>query len=226
MQGKLPASDDHQIALADYIRVYEGDDAAWMQRLDKQFVDHQQEGNVARIIRWIGLYARHPAKMEEYLRKLDFAKMSNGEILSLVYTVLQSGGDPALARNAFAKLRWDEMDDAAKSQICDWMQNNHGYRGSREMGLAACQVFKDVNAGKMRALRYYHWRCQHHHLRSTADFAEGLELASELQKVPDTAKAAFSLGGNMLQWSGKYEEAIQAYQQADSPPRTLFWTAE
>jgi tetratricopeptide (TPR) repeat protein len=44
--------------------------------------------------------------------------------------------------------------------------------------------------------------------------------------VPDTAKAAYVLGGNLLHWSGKYEEAIQAYQQADSPPQTLFWTAE
>jgi TolA-binding protein len=226
MEGPLPADDGFQIDRASFIRAYERDEAAWMQRLDKQFADHHKEGNVGRIITWIGLYARHPAKVDEYLQKLDFAKLSNQQILSLVYKVLENGGDPALARNSFDKLRWDDLDDAAKSQICDWMQNHHGYGGSREMAIAACQSFQDADAGKMRALRYYHWRCQHHHLRSTADFTEGLALAGELQKVPASARAAFSMGGNLLHWSGKYEEAIKSYQQADSPPQTLYWIAE
>ena len=80
----------------------------------------------------------------------------------------------------------------------------------------------------MQALRYLHWRClpQHGHVRMEKDFPEGLALAADMQKVPAHAKEAFSIGGNLLQWSGKYEDAIPAYQQADSPPQTLLWTAE
>ena len=226
MQGKLPTNDDQQIALANYIRAYERDEAAWAQRLDKQFTDHQKDGNVGRIIRWIGLFATNKAKAEEYYNKLDFAKLSNGDIASLVYTLLEKGGDPRLAANTFGKLRLPEISDGEKQNICNWMRDRHNLPGTRDLALRACQGFGNVNAGKMAALRYLHWRCQHHHLRGADDFKEGLALAGEMQKVPDTAKEAFVLGGNLLHWSGKHEDAIKAYQQADSPPQTLFWTAD
>jgi tetratricopeptide (TPR) repeat protein len=226
MQGKFPADDGFQIDLADFIRAYERDDAAWMGRLDKQFAARQKEGDYGRVVAWIGLYATNRAKVEEYLQKLDFSKMSNGDILELVYKLLERGGDPALAKNAFDKLRLGEMDDAAKAGICTWMRDRWQYPGSRELAIRACQAFQNVDAGKMHLLRYFHWRCQHAHVRTSEDFKDGLEVAAEMQKQPATAKEAFVMGGNLLQWSGKREEAIQAYQQADSPPQTLFWIAE
>jgi len=230
MQGKLPASDDQQIAIADYIRVYEGDAAAWAQRLDKQFVDHQKEGNHARIIRWVGLFsgAGDKAKADEYYRKLDFGKMSNADILALVYALVENRGDTELAGNTFGKLKLSEMTDGDKQNVCNWMRDRWQLPGTRDLAIRACLGFNDVTKGKMAALRYYHWRCHPHphHPRTPADFKDGLALAAELQTVPETAKEAFGLGGNLLQWSGKYEEAIKAYQQADSPPQTLFWTAE
>jgi TolA-binding protein len=78
LQAALPADDEQQIALADYIRAADRDDAAWAARLDKQFAAHQKDGNFARVIRWIGAFigGGNPAKAEEYYRKLDFAKMS------------------------------------------------------------------------------------------------------------------------------------------------------
>ena len=230
MQDKLPASDDQQIAIADYIRVYEGDAAAWAQRLDKQFVDHQKEGNHGRIIRWVGLFsgAGDKAKADEYYRKLDFAKMSNADVLALVYAIVVNKGDVGLAGNTFGKLKLAEMTDGDKQNVCNWMRDRWQLPGTRDLAIRACLGFNDATKGKMAALRYLHWRCHphHHHFRTETDTSEGLALAAEMQKVPDTAKEAFSLGGNLLQWTGKYEEAIKAYQQADSPPQTLFWTAE
>jgi TolA-binding protein len=226
MQGKLSTDDGFQIDLADFIRAYERDEAAWIGRLDKQFAARQKEGDYGRVVAWIGLYATNRAKVEEYLQKLDFSKMSNGDILGLVYRLLERGGDPALAKNAFDKLRLGEMDDAAKAGICTWMRDRWQYPGSRELAIRACQAFQNVDAGKMHLLRYFHWRCQHGHVRTGEDLKDGLELAREMQKQPATAQEAFVMGGNLLQWSGKREEAIQAYQQADSPPQTLFWIAE
>lgn len=226
MQGKFPADDGFQIDLADFIRAYERDEAAWMRRLDKQFAAHQQKDDYGRVVTWIGLYATNRAKVEEYLQKLDYSKMSNGDTLGLVYKLLERGGDPALAEHAFNKLRLAEMDDAAKAGICDWMRAHWQYPGSRELAIRACQAFQNADAGKMHLLRYFHARCPHRHIRTDDDFKDGLELAAEMQKQPATAKEAFMLGGNLLQWSGKREEAIKAYQQADSPPQTLFWIAE
>ena len=228
LQAALPADDEQQIALADYIRAADRDDAAWAARLDKQFAAHQKDGNFARVIRWIGAFigGGNPAKAEEYYRKLDFAKMSNADILALVYSLVEKEAEPGLAVNTFEKLRLAEMKDAEKQSICDRMRSHPKYPGSRDIAIRACLGFSDATQGKLAALRYYHWRSQHGWIRGPADFTDGLALAADLQKVPATAKEAFSIGGNLLQWSGKPEEAIKAYQQADSPPQTLFWTAE
>ena len=163
MQGKFPADDGFQIDLAGFIRAYERDEAAWIARLDKQFAAHQKEGDYGRVVAWIGLFATNKAKVEEYLQKLDYAKMKNGDILGLVYKLVELGGDPALARNAFDKLRLAEMDDAAKAGICDWMRTHGQFPGSRDLAIRACQAFQNAEAGKMHLLRYFHARCQHGH---------------------------------------------------------------
>jgi TolA-binding protein len=49
-----------------------------------------------------------------------------------------------------------------------------------------------------------------------------LAVAADLRKVPAFAGDATLLSANLLHWSGKYEEAIAAYRQADKPPQTLY----
>ena len=228
MQAALQDDDDQQIAIANYLRAADRDEAAWAQRLDKQFAAHQKAGDYRRIVRWVGLFATDQAKAAEYYRQLDFAKMSNADILALVYAIVENKGDAGLAGSTFGKLKLAEIEDGEKQVICDWMRERWQLPGTRDLALRACQGFSDANKGKMAALRYLHWRCHphHSHVRTQDDIKDGLAIAAEMQKVPGTAQEAFSLGGNLLQWSGKYEEAIKAYQQADSPPQTLFWTAE
>lgn len=228
MAGKLPADDEFQIDRIDYLRASERDEAAWIKRLDEQFATHQKEGDYGRVARWIGVYAAQPAKVDEYLRKLDFAKMKNAEIFAVVQQLVLNGGDPALTVNTFEKLRFAELDDTAKEGICEWLTRhpNGQVPVTRTLFLQACRAFTNQEAGRLRALRYLHGRCHGGHQRNPADIADGLAIAADLQKVPATAREAYSIGGNLLQWSGKYDDAIKAYQQADSPPQTLFWTAE
>jgi tetratricopeptide (TPR) repeat protein len=231
LQTALKDNDDQQIAVANYIRAADRDATAWAQRLDKQFAAHQKEGDFRRIGRWVGLFSDDAAKADEYYRQLDFAKMSNADILAMVYAIVENQGDPGLAGNTFGKLRMAEMPDGDKQQICNWMRDHWELPGTRDLALRACQGFSDPIKGQLAALRYLQWRVHphthhHHRTRGPEDFKEGLAIAADLQKVPDTSKEAFMLGGNLLQWSGKHEEAIRAYQQAESPPQTLFWTAE
>ena len=226
LQAALKDNDDQQIAIANYLRVADGDAVAWAQRLDRHFAAHQKAGDYGRIGRWVGLFATDTAKADEYYRQLDFAKMSNADILAIVYAIVENKGDAGLAGNTFGKLKLGEMKDDEKQAICNWMRDRWQVPVTRDLALRACLGFTDAAKGKMAALRYIHWRCQHGHVRSAADIPEGLAIAAEMQKVPDTTQEAHVLGGNLLQWSGKYEQAITAYQQADSPPQTLFWTAE
>ena len=200
----------------------------WAQRLDKQFADRQKDGDYGRVVRWISAFATKKEKVDEYYQKLDFAKMSNADIQNLVFTLTETNRDPERAKAAFAKLRLAEMPDNAKMDMIYWFRERWPLPGSRDLALMTCQSFTNADAGRMQALRYLHWRSHPHHghVRAEKDFPEGLALAADLQKVPVHAKEAFSLGGNLLQWSGKYEDAIKAYQQADSPPQTLLWTSE
>ena len=228
MAGKLPTDDEFQIDRIAFIRAHERDEAAWMKRLDEQFATHQKDGDFGRVARWIGAYATQPAKVDEYLRKLDFAKMKNPEIFAVVQQLVANGGDPALTVNTFEKLRFAEMDDKAKEAICGWLTAHPQSQApvGRTLFLQTCRAFTNQEAGKLRALRYLPGACHGGHHRNPQDIGDGLAIAVDLQKVPATAKEAYTIGGNFLQWSGKYDDAIKAYQQADSPPQTLFWTAE
>jgi len=228
MQGMMPTDDGFQIDLCEYMRAYERDDVAWAKRLDKQFADRHKDGDYARVVRWINAFATKKDKVEEYYQKLDFAKMPNADIQNLVYTLLETSRDPDRAKAAFDKLRSAELPDDAKMSMFNWFRDRWPLPGSRDLALRTCELFANADAGRMQALRYLHWRCHPHHghIRMEKDFPEGLALAADMQKVPAHAKEAFSLGGNLLQWSGKYEDAIKVYQQADNPPQTLLWTSE
>ena len=226
MQGKMVADDTFQIALAQWMRVYEKDDSLWAKRLDKQFADRQKEGNYGRVVRWIGLFAPLKDKADEYYQKLDFAKMSNADVQNLVVTLVDVNGNVPMAKNALQKVRIDGLSDDARMAMIGWLQGRWQLPGTRELAVQTCRGFSDPVRGKMQALRYFHWRCQSPQIRIKEDFSEGLALAGELVGVPELARETFSIRGNLLQWSGKYEEAIKAYQQADNPPTTLFLIAD
>jgi TolA-binding protein len=226
LQGRMNEDDEQQIAIAHYGRAADGDEAAWEQRLDAAFAARDKPGNYARVVRWIGAFAPRKQKVDEYYRKLDFAKMSNDDIRGLVYTLIEVNREPELAANAFAKLRMAEMSDAAKQEMYGWFRGRWERAGARELAVQSCLALSDQRAGRLEALRYYHWRCSIHYIRRPEDFQDGLALAAELQNDPAVAKETQAIRGNLLQWSGKYEDAIKAYQQADNPPATLFWTAE
>ena len=65
----------------------------------------------------------------------------------------------------------------------------------------------------MELLRYYQWR---------HNAVKGLPVAAEAIKVPATAKEAYWIKAELLQYSGKFPEAISAYQAADNPPQNLW----
>jgi tetratricopeptide (TPR) repeat protein len=225
--GKLPDDDELQIAAAEFARLADGDAVAWAKRLDAQFTRLQKPGDYNRIIRWIAALGSSKPKLEEYYAKLDFAKMSNEQITQLVL-VLFGLDAPQQAANAFDKLRLEDMPDTAKATLAGSLQSLHRFPASRDLVLRTCLAYRDRDAGKLAALRYLHWRSApgNSSLRTPADVTDGLRLAEELGSVAEHATPATVMAGNILQWTGKYEEAIAAYQKADDPPQTLFWTAE
>jgi len=112
MRGRFPQWDDYQIDVANFTLANDGDVAKWVRTLDQQFRRHQRPGDYDRVLRWMRLFRDHKARWMEYYKLLDFSKMSNRQIRDLMSFLYDDVHDEAMARNAFEKLRLDEMSDA------------------------------------------------------------------------------------------------------------------
>jgi len=212
MAGKFPDWDDFQIDLANFRRVYENNPGQWMTRLDQQFATYQTAGDYGRIVKWIAVYAGQPKKVQEYYAKLDFAKMTNRQLQDLLRVFFDDVQDAGLARNVFGKLHLDALTDNERVQLAQYLRDR-----DESCVEQTCQSFTDKDRGRMELLRYY---------ESRHNAAKGLPLAAEAVKVPATAKDAYWIKAELLQYSGKYPDAIAAYQAADNPPHNLWRIVE
>jgi len=212
MSGKFPDWDDYQIDVAYFQLMADQDTAKWMQRLDAQFDRYQKPDDYRRVVRWIRVFRKHKPKVMHYYNKLVFDKMTNGQIRELMAVLFDGVRDAPMARNLFAKLRLDEMSDDDKVNLARYLWPRDGALVEQ-----TCARMTDKELGQIELLRFYH---------SRKDAAKGVPLASALANVPRFAKEAVFKKAQLLQGASKFAEAIQAYQQSDSPPESLWGIAE
>ena len=212
MDGKFADWDDYQIELAGYILTYEKNVANWMQRLDNQFKSHQKPGDYDRVIQWIRVYRAHKPKVMQYYNLLQFAKMSNKQIRSLLGVLFDQVGDAKLATSVFGKLKLEDMPDAEKVGLAHYLYH-------KDAGLVkiVCQHIEDKELGLAELFRFYHW---------AKDAKNGVPLADQVAQIPRFAQEALYKKAQLLHGAKKYKEAIAAYQQADNPPDNLWAIAD
>jgi len=212
MRGRFPQWDDYQIDVANFTLANDGDVAKWVRTLDQQFRRHQRPGDYDRVLRWMRLFRDHKARWMEYYKLLDFSKMSNRQIRDLMSFLYDDVHDEAMARNAFEKLRLDEMSDAQKASLARYF-----YHKNPKLVRDLCMMFQDKELGLAELLRFYHW---------ARDTKDGVAVADELAKVPRFAREAHFKKGQLLAWAKRYREAIAAFQRADNPPDNLWAIAD
>lgn len=212
MEGKLPQDDEFQLDLADFNRAVDGNEAKWTAQVDRQFAAFPKPGNYGRVIRWIRAFGANKVKVQEYYSKLNFALMSNAEIDALIRVLCDDVKDLVLARNTYDKLQQGKWTDAERSQFADFVL----YRDEVLME-RVCADMADKDFGRMRLMRYYHWRQIPEKV---------LPLAEEMIRIPAYAKEAYWAKAEMLQRQQKYPEAIAAYQSSDRPPDSIFRIAD
>jgi len=208
MEGKFPEWDDFQINLARYQRTVDGDTTRWMQRLDTQFEQHQKPGDYSRIIKWIGLFAPHRAKVDAYYARLAFDKMSMEQIAELIRTLYQQDIDKALARHTIERLPAEQTGDDARENLARWI-----WQRDEEGVRLVCAGMHDADRGRMTMLRYY---------RDTSQADKALKAAEDLVKVPQYAREVCMIRGEMFQQKHQWADAVAAYRQADFPPESLY----
>ena len=203
MDGKHPTWDDFQIALARYRLIQERSEAKWYERMDRQYTQYQKEGDFSRTIKWMGAFAGHKAKVDEYYAKLSFEKMTNSQVVTLIQT-LYNANDYGLARNTIVRLRADQTSDDDRENLARWIW------GRDEEGVRlACASMKDVERGNLTMARFFH---------DSHQPDKGLKLVDALTKVSACAREAYGLKGEFCQWKQQWAEAISAYKLADNPP--------
>ncbi len=187
---------------------HEGSESNWIKRVDEIFAANQTEGDFGRIVRWIGVYAGHKAKAMEYYRKLDFAKMSNGEIIRLMEIIYEKIKDPEMGANTFDKLRIGELKEDEKIGLAHYFK-----RKDLKLSEQLCASLKDDQRAKYELLKCY---------RDAREYEKGIKLATVVANIPDYAQDGLWMKAEMLQATGKYADAIGCYQQADNPPDNLW----
>jgi len=212
MENKFPDNDDFQIDYIEFRYAQENDLKKRTQRLDDQFAKHQKPGDSARIIKWLGLCMGNKAKITEYYSKLDLSKLGSTGTEQLVFALL-SQKEYAMALNAFDKLTFKDMTDAAREAFARrlWEYTKAGFSVTALERISSS--FTDKDYGLIVLLRYYHW---------VGNTTAGIPVAEQLKVSPKFSTEALTMMGDLYASSGQYEKAIASYQQANNPPDNMF----
>ncbi len=208
LDGKFPDHDSYQIEVTRFHLLADGDEAAWTKRLDEQFARGQKPGDWGRIVRWIGLFSRHPDKAMAYYEKLDFGRMDNADVEPLVFLCYGSLGKPDLGKNTFDKLKLDRYDDDRKAEMAAAF-----YQKDEDVVRTLCRSMKDTERGRMELLRF----CS-----ATGRYEEGLKLAEDLVGVPRFSTEALQIKAGMHEKQKQWAEALACWRQINQPPATSY----
>ncbi|MBN2302478.1 MAG: tetratricopeptide repeat protein [Lentisphaerae bacterium] len=211
-EGKYGDWDDFQINLADFRFHADGDSAKREKHLDNQFQKGFKPGDYDRITKWIKLYADNKKKVLDYHSKYDFNKMNTAQINDVMVFFFDNMKDPALAKNVYDKFKMDKISDTEKGNIARYL-----WRVDRDLVIRTYQAFADADAGKHGLLLFYHW---------SRDHQNGLPLATELTSVEKYSTDAWYRKAEFLQWTRKYQEAIEAYKSWGVQPVNLWRIAD
>lgn len=198
--------DEMRLSVADWQRQADGDQEAYIKRVDAQF-NRGDTADFNRVLRWVTLYKSNKAKWTEYYNKLNYSKMTHGQIVALMRVLYDEVRDNAMAVNAYGKLNLSKMSDGDKNGLARYLWHKDGKLVERTYA-----AFEDKMNGRYQLLGYYHWR---------NNLKAALPLADELVKEPRFANGAMWMKAELLQRSKQYEQAIATYQQCDRPPESL-----
>lgn len=210
LEGKFPKSDEVGIDLAYFRLQHEKDRGRWIRRIDELYHRNGQADDYGRTIRFIALLAEHgqKAKAREYVGKLDFAKMNNDQVRSMLLVAYDKVRDADLGRVVFDKLDLQTLSDDAKAELAGQF-----WKRDAQLVERLCASISDRPRGQMELLRFYAW---------ADDAQKGLALAETLTDSPRFAAETWMIRADLLAGQEKYKEAIAAYRSADQPPESLW----
>lgn len=231
MAGRFEDSDDYQIHLADVHLKYERDQARWAKRLEDHFARHGKPGDYDRIMRWIVLLAYDRRRVQPYYEKLEFEKMTNAQILKMMWIALSTLKDKNLGETVYAKLRWEKVEPKEIGSIALSLWSAHEQLARHTFGkislsriedkdlvaLARGLWEKDFDLAKRcyavmkdQELAGYEVLCYYDQKK---DVKRGIPQALLVKGYPTYAEEAVWIMAGLYKSDGKYAQAIACYQE-------------
>lgn len=212
--GKFLGDDNYQKDVIDMYFLAEDDRAKWHQRLDAQFTRFQKDGDFDRVTKWIKWYRSYPKKVEAYYGRYDFEKMTNPQIISVIYMFYSEIGNSKLARMLLEKLRYDEMTDGAIAGVA----RNLWHRDLKMVERILSKVQKEEYR-KQQTLEFFHGVFDG---LSASQHKRCVPLALEVTGMDRYAQDAWYYKAHFHHWRNQFQEAIMSYRQVDEPRRTAW----
>jgi len=211
LSGRFEKSDDYQIDLA-WIKLQADEDREkWKQSLHTQF-ERNDTADFDRVIRWIRLFEGFADAQQKYYEKIDFARMSEAQLIALVEALYETTDNADRSALALRKVPWEKIEDREKASLAYFL-----WKRDADQVEYICSRFKDQMYGKHELLKFYAHR---------DDVEKGLPLADEVAKSASRANDALRIKAELLETARRWDEAIAVWRQVDDAPHTSFRIAK
>ncbi len=211
-ENRFPAWDDFRLQVSDWQMVYEESRDLWAKRADAQF--RRVKPDFDRIIRWLQrCWGRsYPERVTEYYNLVDFTKIDNGQIWTLMTTLYDHCGQQAMGLNLFHKFDFEKMTEKVKEDLVQYMMAR-----SEDYMRKALATLKDQERAEYLLLTYFVQRQDH---------KRGIPQADIVAKSPQYADYALWEKSGFLIQAARYEEAIAVCRQVDRGAATFYRIAD
>jgi tetratricopeptide (TPR) repeat protein len=208
LEKRFPDWDDYQIMLASFYLELEGDEAKWLQRMDKLFTANQKPDDYDRVIRWIRMYSNHKKKAEEYYDKVALDKLTNKQLVELMMIAYDQIKNPTMGKSVYSKIKMADMADADKISL-----GSYFWKLDPSLLPDIYGSMQDKEMADMEWLKYY---------VSKPDEAKAMPLFDKMIRTERFTEPALLMRAEFLFSLGKYQQAITAFRACNNPPQNLW----
>lgn len=219
LAGRMQDNDEIQVRLFEMQKIYEKDNKAWLERIEKQY--KSKPASLDRVMQWLEHFPRDMEPQRAAFFKKYGGKVASGlkfgEIMSLMDRLRRLG----MHDEAQAAMRAVKVNNLESDQIKRYADFVANYE-EEETVIRILNRIKDP-LEQAKAKYDYYWSGG----RNIRDAEKALEMVQVLKKSPKHVGQNLSWSeAELLRKLGRYEEAIKAYRAANRQPDSTFEVTE
>lgn len=218
--AQFPENDDLRKQWIDAMLIHEKDPKRWRERLDKQFESKPKDIN--RVLKWCQ-WLPDKKQRAAFYAKHALPLVGGMELKQRVDLMNRLWHPLGLHEEILSVLRTTKLQDATDEQINSVADISARLQTEEEV-LRYFARMKDKDYATKCRFDYYVRLAGH---RNKDAMEKALAQVAALKKIPKYATADLAWReAELLQWLGRYEEAIKAYNNANRQPDSTWRVAD